>query len=271
MEYTIRFFLICITIILCIIGLYFFFKSRYKSKNIDHFSSSPIIHFLTPSQAIEFISSDPDSYVGRFNQLDWKSRGISCLSDYTNLFSNTVIKPTNSQIEQIKSSVSKALELIDQIDIDDKIWVDIKLFKRLPWKFIITNTKQIDGGLPHTRYDTIVINQKQINSSINFVDTLIHEQLHVYQKMYPEKFDLYLQTNNFIKTIKYIDSEIPYRSNPDTDDWIYTKSNQIYCSEYIVSNPKSIFDVKFSPLNTYKCEHPREKAVYDLLEKLFKK
>ena len=89
--------------------------------------------------------------------------------------------------------------------------------------------------------------------------------------MYPEKFELYLQANNFIKSVKYIDSKIQYRSNPDTDDWIYTKSNQIYCSEYTTSNPKSIFDVKFSPFNTYKYEHPREKAVYDLLEKLFKK
>jgi len=269
MKYTIRFFLVCTSIILCIIGLYFLFKAR--SKNIDHFNFNPIIHFLSPNQAIEFISSDPDGYVRRFNKLDWKSRNITCSSDYTNFFIDSVIKPTNSQIQQIKSSISKGLELIDQIDLDDQVWVDTKLFKSLPWKFIITNTKQIDEGLPHTRYDTIVLNQNQINSSLNFVDTLIHEQLHVYQKLYPKKFDLYLQKNNFVKSIKYTDSEILYRSNPDTDDWIYSKSNKIYCSEYIVSNPKSIFDVKFSPFNTYKYEHPREKAVYDLVEKLFKK
>jgi hypothetical protein len=99
----------------------------------------------------------------------------------------------------------------------------------------------------------------------------MHEQLHVYQKLYPKKFDLYLQKNNFVKSIKYIDSVIPYRSNPDTDHWIYSNNNQNYFSEYIGSNPKSIFDVKFSPLNNYKYEHPREKAVYELLEKLFKK
>lgn len=268
--------------LLCLIGLIgligFFYLYRYRSKHIDRFDvfeqstqSNPLIYFLSPTQAVEFIGSDPDNYIKRFNELDWKARQIINPNDYTNLFANSVVQPSDKQIQVIKSAIDTALELIDQIDSSDKIWIDLKLFKSLPWKFIITNSKQIDQGLPHTRFDTIVLNQTQIKPSLNFIDTLLHEQLHVYQKVYPEQFDLYLQANGFVKLVKYIDSKILYRSNPDTDDWIYKKKSNIYCSQYIGTNPQTIFEVKFSPSNTSKYEHPREKAVYDLLEKLFKK
>ena len=51
------------------------------------------------------------------------------------------------------------------------------------------------------------------------------------------------------------------------DDWIYEKNGQIYISEYI-ENPKTVLDVKFYPINNSKYEHPREKSVYNLLDKL---
>lgn len=259
--------LIFIVLAICII--------IYLSNQYENFDQSiipdPNIIFLSQDQAIQYISSDPDGYIERFNQLDWTARQITCLSDYANLFVGSVIKPTDKQVQQIKLSVKKALDHIAQIDSNDSKWIDLDLFRDIPWKFIIINSDQIDRGLPHTRYDTIVLHQKLINQSEKFVDTLLHEQLHVYQKLYPELFDIYLQTNGFTKVIKYIDSNIPYRSNPDTDDWIYKKNSKLYFSKYILANPKSIYDSKFYPINSPSYEHPREKAVYDLTKKLFKK
>lgn len=256
-----------IWIVLGFIALYFIYYIFVVTH--EYFTDlNTQISFLNQTQAIEFISLDPDGYVSRFNQTDFKARGIKSPQDYTDLYLNKVIIPSDKQITQIENAITQGFKQINQIDTEDKIWVDINKFKSIPWKFIIVNSKQIDYGLPHTRYDTIVLHIDMISDSKFFIDTLIHEQLHVYQKLYPEDFEKYLQANNFVRDIKYIDSNIQYRSNPDIDEWIYRCGGEMYYSEYNSSNPKSINEVRYYPSNSYVYEHPREKSVYNLLEKL---
>jgi len=126
-----------------------------------------------------------------------------------------------------------------------------------------------ENSYAHTRLDTIIIPKNQIRLTEQFKNTLLHEKLHVYQKLYPNDFQIYLDNNNFIKLIQYNDQNNKYkcRANPDTDDWIYIKDDIIYKSEY-KTNIKSISDVIYTPINDSKYEHPREKAVYDLLDKI---
>ena len=255
-------------VILFIYLIYFIFiitNEYFEDLNLEESD----ITFLIEDQVLKFIESDPDSYNKRFNLLDYKARKITSMQDYTNLYIGSVIIPTSLQIQQIRDSISEVYKLIDLISLKDKIWVDETKFKMLPWKFIIIDSRLIEQGLPHTRYDCIILNQNTINDSRNFIDTLLHEQLHVYQKVYPDNFDKYLLANNFVKHIKYIDTNILYRSNPDTDEWIYSKDGEIYCSKYKLNNPESIKDVEYYPINNCIYEHPREKAVYDLIEKLF--
>ncbi len=226
----------------------------------ENFSINPI--FLNQAQAYEFIASDPDGYVARFNNLDFQARGLININ-YTDLFNDAVVIPNEIQEQIIIKSIHQVNKLIDTINVN---WIDCTKLKNIPWKFIIINTNSIDLGLPHTRFDTIVINQSIINSSYDFINTLLHEKLHVYQKLYPEDFDIYLKSNEFEPHIKYINTNIPYRSNPDTDDWIYIRKGKKYVSRYRYTNPQTIAEVTYSPVNTCDYEHPREKAVYDLLK-----
>lgn len=236
---------------------FFYFNSN------ENFDNDNNIIFLNQTQAYNFIKSDPDGYVSRFNNLDYIARNISSTNTYLDLWRNAVIIPNEEQQKIIIKGINQVNVLIDKINVE---WIDCNKLKNIPWKFIIINTNSIDLGLPHTRYDTIVINQSIINSSYNFIDTLLHEKLHVYQKLYPEDFNIYLETNGFKPYIKYIDSNIPYRSNPDTDEWIYELNGEIYVSNYKYLNPQTIADTFYKPVNSFDYEHPREKAVYDLLK-----
>lgn len=263
-------YIIWISLSLIVLGIIYFIGVFVLDN--EYFSQPDTnIIFLTQDQAIEFISSDPDGYVSRFNQLDYKARNINSPQDYTNLFVNNVIKPSSRQIALIENAIDQGYKLIAHIDSDDKIWLDIDKFINLPWKFIIIDSDltQIDFGLSHTRYNTIVLHSDIIANTSYFINTLIHEQLHVYQKVYPEDFEKYLIASNFTRHIKYTDTSILYRSNPDTDEWIYKCGGEdIYYSEYILPNPKSICDVRYWPINAYEYEHPREKSVYNLLQKV---
>jgi hypothetical protein len=253
MEYKILF--IFIAILVAII-LFYSFKTTENFNNVD-------ITYLNQTEAYQFILSDPDSYIARFNKLDCQARNITNPYEYNDLWKDAVITPNDSQQEIILNAINNATTQIDKININ---WIDNSKLKSIPWKFIIINTNKIDLGLPHTRWDTIVINQSIINNTLNFVDTILHEKLHVYQKLFPEDFNIYLKTNAFEPYIKYIDSNIPYRSNPDTDDWIYKCNGKIYVSNYRYEYPKTIEDVIYTPTNSCDYEHPREKAVYDLLK-----
>ena len=101
------------------------------------------------------------------------------------------------------------------------------------------------------------------------METLIHEKIHVYQKMYPDI------TNNIIKKLnfklvgkrKYSDM---IRVNPDTDDNIYSYNNNIMKAQYTSINPTSIADIKYNISQEQSYEHPYEWMAIDIAKKIVK-
>ncbi len=126
----------------------------------------------------------------------------------------------------------------------------------------------IDGneyeyGLPHTRNNIIILPINILSSFNRLTKTLIHEKIHVYQKMYPDDINKYLDKNGYIK-YKNRNEFNNLRANPDLDNYIYMNSNkQIMKAEYI-DNPYTINDVIIEPINDYKYEHPLEYMAYNI-------
>ena len=141
----------------------------------------------------------------------------------------------------------------------------------IPWNLGCINGKLYENGLPHTRNDIILISNKDINKyNVNkLVKTLIHEKVHIYQKIYPNDCNIYIQTHNFTK-LKIRNNNDNIRANPDLDNWIYKDKNEkIYKAEYNNKFPKSIEDITYYPLNSQSYEHPYEKMAIDI-EHLYK-
>jgi len=240
----------------------------YKYKYYEYEYFNDIIIFLTKEMTLEKILSDKDNYFSRFNTLDLLARNVITVKDYKHKIIKAPCDFTDEQREIITECIKNINnKLIPEIN---ESWIIISKLLDIPWKIGVINTNDYEEGLPHTRNDTIILPSSKISLSKEFMDTLLHEKLHIYQKTYPDDFNIYLEENNYIKYKKYIDADIQYRSNPDTDEWIYKKNGIIYVSEYINNNPKTILDVRYNPKNSCIYEHPREKSVYDLLNKIKK-
>jgi hypothetical protein len=109
----------------------------------------------------------------------------------------------------------------------------------------------------------------------DFMNTLIHEKLHVYQKLYPADFQKYLDYHGFVKYARYGNglSQSDIAANPDTDEYVYAKKSGlkkvVYCGKYDFSTGKTgVKSIVHQPIDDPKYDHPRELAVYNLLENL---
>jgi hypothetical protein len=125
----------------------------------------------------------------------------------------------------------------------------------IPWKIGFSNLYDYEFGLPHTHSDIIILNKDNIYEN-DLVTILMHERIHIYQRLFPEDIEEYLLYNNFERIAKK--SEID-RVNPDTDEYIYIRDKTIY--ECKIDNNK----IKCTHNNS-KYEHPFEYMAYTLSE-----
>jgi len=124
-----------------------------------------------------------------------------------------------------------------------------------------------ENGLPHTRGNVIILNETNI-LSMDLISTLIHEKVHIYQKMYPQETDHFIKQMKFkkIDTRKYDDM---IRVNPDTNNSIYTINNRKMISSYNSSEPTCITDIKYNERNQL-YEHPLEWMAITITNKIMK-
>lgn len=206
-----------------------------------------------------------DNYYDSFSALDLRARGVSSLNEYLRRIESVCLRGTCDTNKE--SIIRRACAKVDWADIEKKRtqWINMERLRALPWTIALTKGKgsAYEYGLPHTRGDVIVIPESDVVESDDFVDTLMHEQLHVYQKMYPEDFQKYLDFQGFVrhslrKNIQNV------AANPDADEWVYSKDGEIFVGQYSGggSNYKS---VTFKPVNHPRFDCPQEYAVYNLL------
>lgn len=106
-----------------------------------------------------------------------------------------------------------------------------------PWKFIKTEDS-IEGGLPHTRGDAIVLSSsvlakirqsaEQQNWNINIIELLLHEQVHVVQRVKAEAFSTLYRKSWGFKRVESISGAEKWMKmhqvvNPDALDlnWVW--------------------------------------------------
>lgn len=239
-------FLVFISI--CII--YILFQTPYNHKIIN--------------DGYKVIASNDDKFYDKLNKINLTARNVKTIEDYKKKIKRTCIDVNANK----RMVIHNAIKHIKTLDIDAS-WIDNKKFHDMPWNIIITKDYSYEGGLPHTRSNNthgqvIIIPYHLLLHDKELINTLFHEQLHVYQKTYTKQLDKYIYKH--YDEVTNIDTSL-MRANPDTDNKIYqTKAGKTYCCEYNNKNPKSLFDVTFKPINKSKFEHPYEKMVYDLVK-----
>lgn len=95
----------------------------------------------------------------------------------------------------------------------------------IPWKIAIVR-QDVENGFPHTIRDVVCMPRPSLDEPfLSLVETLIHEKVHVYQRMFPK------ETLDAIRGLGYAPvcnrDELPRairrltRSNPDLNDTVY--------------------------------------------------
>jgi len=248
---------IIIIVILLLYYWYDYYKQKECKKYFENFENDKI--FLSKSELENILISDIDNFYNKFNKIDYEVRKINNISEYSLKIKNSVVDFNQNEKKKILDVIKYIDEKFTKINLP---WLNGQKFNNIPWKIGLINGYEYENGLPHTRGKYIIVPRQNLERH-NFSKTLIHEKVHVYQKMYPDDIDIFLKLNNFKKIRKVNESDM-IRVNMDIDDWIYTDENDNEYKAVFNKNPVDIQDVKFTPCNSQICEHPLEKMAIDI-------
>jgi hypothetical protein len=254
-----------VILILIILFIFIFINNFIKKKHNEKFNNK--IVFLSGSELYKVLEEDNDNYYKTFFDNDFYSRNIKTIDEYIKLIKSSPTDFNDYEKTRLRKCIKKADIFFENIFFE---WFNGKKAITIPWNLGMVKNKLYENGLPHTRNNIIIISKINVNNfdDLKLIKTLIHEKVHIYQKIYKNDILTYLKKNNFIKYKKktILDN---IRSNPDLDNWIYKDSNNNILKAVYNKNPSSIEDIKYSPINNQTYEHPFERMAIEI-EKLKK-
>jgi len=224
--------------------------------------------FLNKNELSTFLIKDKDNYYKSFHEKDLIVRKVSNINEYKEKIRNSTSDFSLYQKEKTMYCVDKLNKILINVKYP---WFNGKKAIQTPWKFGSIDGSDYENGLPHTRSDVIILPQVALDNYPHqeLTKLILHEKIHIYQKMYPNDIENYIQHNNYYK-FKKRSEVIDSRANPDLNEWIYNDSNNKTFVAIYNSNPKSILDVNFYPNNNNNEEHPLEKMAYEMSETITK-
>lgn len=180
---------------------------------------SPFIYFVPQEELIAIVAQS--SYFQNMTHMDLKVRKVESMQTYAENY----VRSWESFDLQQKQDVTDMIQEISQHIQGYRI-------SRIPWKLVKINSS-FESGYPHTLADVIVLSDsfftlpKDRQRSI-----LLHEQVHVYQRKYPDFIKKLYDAWGFQQV-----SKIPYwayrnvRNNPDLQGY-YTYKNKVLLQLY---------------------------------------
>ena len=201
---------------------------------------TPNVRFYTRQETEEFLIADEDGYVDSLTPMDLNKRNVQSKDDYIENIKESAKDFTDFEKKIIEESVIEAQEYLEELE---SVFIETELISSLNWNFSITENGQYEMGLPHTRSDVIFLTSEVIRNE-KFVNTLIHEKIHVYQRVHKNLFQEALRKNGY-EVIGRRDERKDLRSNPDLDEFMYMKHDKIYVGKG-------------------RDEHPNEEIAYNL-------
>jgi hypothetical protein len=220
-----------IIVIIIIIGIIVYMKRKQYT--------TPIV-FNTEQETIIHLLNDSDGFCKSLNQWDLFARHVSSIDEYFALIKSSCSTFTDDE----KKKLTQACEQADAIFTKRG---DLSIAS-IPWKL----SKILDSyeeGYPHTRSGVIMI------PGVVDVKTLVHEKVHLKEKMNPPNLEALGYKRIGIRKGTY-----RLRSNPDVDEYIYLNpvSKQAMVALYTRDRPNSIGEVNVP----HELEHPYEYLAY---------
>jgi hypothetical protein len=172
---------------------------------------------------------------------------ITNSSDYFNNMNSydLQVRKSNNKNEYLKKyqlgyqtfTMEQKNILLNIVNIIEKKIIKYNNFKNIKWIFVKINTN-LENSYPHTIGNVIMLSNTFFDSSISSqINTIIHEKIHIYQRMYPEYINILYKKWGFDK----VDVNINYnRNNPDIK-YYYSYNNNLLIQLY-TNNPSDLHD-----------------------------
>ena len=265
--------------VLILVVLYFGLNNLQKGGQKEGFTikwtaePKTKVRFLTAEETAKFIMSDPDDYSRNLNGWDLIARNVSTEVDYRRQAASASFDFSEGQQNRLKAAAAKADKFFENYKSDcaqtnDYVDISGKDIVSIPWVFALTKGTANEDGMSHTRANLIFLSTEIDETPNHLVKLLVHEKIHLYQRLYPNQLMSYLTTKGYIKW-KLRQGVPRIRSNPDVNPWIYIdpKTEKPMMALYTSDKPKNISDV-LTAFNNVHYEHPYELMAYTIQESI---
>lgn len=220
------------------------------------------VKFLTANETKQFLLNDGDEYVHTLNTWDLVARKVSTFQEYLEKIAKAPLTFSDEQKQRLTKAAQEADKFFNNTRIEG---IDCQQIATIPWIFSLTRDKEYEDGLPHTRANIIFISTSLDQTASKLTRTLIHEKIHIYQRLNPEETMSFLAFHGYYRWKQRFG--IPrVRSNPDLDPWIYFNpiTKQPMVAYYSSDTPTNIDDIT---LDKPTDEHPYEEIAYNIAQK----
>lgn len=250
--------IIIVLLLLLLLPLIYFLSKRY----VEGFANSI---YLSKDETATFLIRDEDEYISSMSMPDLHARKVKTHAEYREKLGPTSIEFLETEKVLIDGCIDSANIFFKNLKSP---YIDNNMMNKLYWKFALTNYRDYEEGFPHTRQDIIFITPSLLEMSKDtIITTIIHEKIHVYQRMYPELFRASLKNAGYVQ-LRERKTEPLARSNPDIDEFIYlSPKSEEMIALYNSDKPTSIMDIKLSKIS----EHPYEEIAYAIAAEYAKK
>jgi len=222
------------------------------------------IECLDRQDAWRVLSNNLD-YYQTFTPLDLHARKVESIGQYLAIIQQDIVDPRELPKKDRDRLVKASLEA------DRRLSTILEKATKIEWRFIVMKGTRYENGFPHTIPGGTGGKSKSGKSTGGYIvlfrdlfdkqllPTLIHEKVHLYQRLYPEETMKLIQTT--FRPLRKRSKRS--RANPDIDDmvWQHRRTGKVYESCYRSDHPRSISDVSGN-------EHPLEEIAYQIEKKL---
>jgi hypothetical protein len=190
---------------------------------------------------------------------DLSSRNYTgTLQNYKNTYINSVREFTLQEKHFLQHLVLRA----------DKYLAAFKNINMIPWRFAKLCCL-LEGGFPHTQLEFVFLEQSFFvhgnRTEQDMVAILIHEKLHVYQRLFPVETHMLISSWDY-RPCGLLRNQHDARNNPDLNGILFCKEGDPSYMRYNNENPAHLNDSQVTGPDQF--EHPFERMAYEISEHL---
>ena len=205
------------------------------------YGTTHVLHTISHYQLVKYgefkrvITETAMPYFTSLNRFDLYTRNAATPSEYLEKYLNSFVEFTTAQKSILWDLFRKA---------DLHLRKKFPLLHAIPWRVAKIN-RDVENGYPHTHGDIILLSDTFFQKSKQYqVKTLIHEKVHVLQRLYPLWAKRIISQWGFITYDKDsfdMHNAIPLRNNPDLSG-LYGTEKGIMAQVFASLPPTSLAD-----------------------------